>query len=95
MADKIILTSEDPRYENPAVIANQILSGIPPEQKRRVTIELDRAKAINLAINRLARPGDWVVSCGKGHEESLNLDGETEIPWSEHQVMQKALEEKP
>ncbi len=95
LADKIILTSEDPRYENPAVIANQILSGIPPEQKRRVTIELDRAKAIDLAINRLARPGDWVVSCGKGHEESLNLDGETEIPWSEHQVMQKALEEKP
>lgn len=94
LADKIVITSEDPRFENPADIAKDIMAGIPAEEKHKVTIELDREKAINLAIKNLAKSGDWVVSCGKGHEESMNLDGISEISWSDRQTMLSALNTK-
>jgi UDP-N-acetylmuramoyl-L-alanyl-D-glutamate--2,6-diaminopimelate ligase len=94
LADKIVLTSEDPRIEDAGEIAKEIMAGIPKKKRGNVTVELDRQKAIDYAINTLARPGDWVVACGKGHEESMNLDGETETPWSDHEAMQSALEKK-
>ncbi|MFH1244336.1 MAG: UDP-N-acetylmuramoyl-L-alanyl-D-glutamate--2,6-diaminopimelate ligase [bacterium] len=94
LADQIVLTSEDPRLESAQRIAKDILSGIPNSKRKNVTIELDRAKAIDLAINRLARRGDWVISCGKGHEESMNLDGYSETPWSEHATFILALNQK-
>ncbi len=94
LADKIVITSEDPRFENPLDIAKAIQSGISAKSKSSVLIELDRAKAIDLAINRLAKPGDWVVACGKGHEESMNLDGYTEIPYSEYDTLATALNKK-
>ena len=91
LADKIVLTSEDPRLEDPKVIAKAILAGIPRNLRQDVIIELDRTKAIDYAINQLAQKGDWVVCCGKGHEESMNLDGFTETPWSEHEALLSAL----
>lgn len=94
LADKIVLTSEDPRIEDPNSIAQDIMAGIPKKKRSHVTIELDRQKAIDYAINVLAKPGDWVVACGKGHEESMNLDGYTETPWSDHEALQQALSKK-
>lgn len=94
LADKIVLTSEDPRLENPKDITKAILSGIPSNIRKNVTIELDRAKAIDYAVNQLAKKGDWVVTCGKGHEESMNMDGFTETPWSDHEAMRVALNNK-
>ena len=95
LADKIILTSEDPRFENPRNIAKEIMSGIPTAKRQDVVIELDRAKAIDYAINQLARKGDWIIACGKGHEESMNLDGFTETPWSDHEAFLSSLNNKP
>lgn len=92
LADKIVITSEDPRIEDAGNIAKEIMSGIPKHKRAGITIELDRAKAIDYAINTLAKKGDWVVSCGKGHEESMNLDGFTETPWSDQEAMTAALE---
>lgn len=94
LADKIILTSEDPRIENPLSIAKDILSGMPVRVRKNVTIELDRASAIDLAVNKYAKRGDWVVTCGKGHEESMNLDGFEETPWSDHEALLNALNKK-
>jgi UDP-N-acetylmuramoyl-L-alanyl-D-glutamate--2,6-diaminopimelate ligase len=94
LADKIVLTSEDPRTEDPGVIAKEILSGIPKHKRSAVTLELDRLKAIDYAVNKLAKKGDWVITCGKGHEESMNLDGYAETPWSEHEALRSALEKK-
>ncbi|MFZ2200183.1 MAG: UDP-N-acetylmuramoyl-L-alanyl-D-glutamate--2,6-diaminopimelate ligase [Microgenomates group bacterium] len=91
LADQIVLTAEDPRFEDPKVIVKEIMSGMRPKQKSKVTIELDRARAIDFAVNKLAKRGDWVVCCGKGHEESMNLDGITEIPWSERVALITAL----
>jgi len=91
LADKIVLTSEDPRFEDPKDIIKEIMSGMAKKHKSKVTIEIDRALAINTAVNRLSSRGDWVVTCGKGHEESMNLDGVTESPWSDHEELSKAL----
>ncbi len=92
LADYIVLTSEDPRVENPKSIAKEIMRGIPQRLRKNVRVELDRARAIDLAINTLAKRGDWVISCGKGHEESMDYDGMTETPWSEYETMRNALE---
>lgn len=92
LADKIVLTSEDPRFENPTDIIKEILAGIPKNKRKDVVIELDRGKAIDYAVNVLAKKGDFVVTCGKGHEESMNLDGFEETPWSEHEALRAALE---
>lgn len=91
LADKIVITSEDPRLEDPAEIAKSIISGMPNKKRKEVVVEVDRAKAIDYAINKLAKKGDWVVTCGKGHEESMNLDGFTETPWSEREAIINAL----
>lgn len=93
-ADKIVLTAEDPRFEDVAEIAKQIIAGIPPKKRKDVFVEVDRTKAIDMAVNQLSNPGDWVVTCGKGHEESMNLDGYTEIPWSDHEALLTALQKK-
>lgn len=90
-ADKIVLTSEDPRFEDPKEIVKQIMSDMTKKQKSKVTVEIDRTRAIDIAVNQLASPGDWVVTCGKGHEESMNMDGLAESPWSDHEALLKAL----
>lgn len=63
-ADEVILTSDNPRNEDPAVIAAEVRSGM---GTRPVTIELDRRRAIEMAID-LAKNGDAVLIAGKGHE---------------------------
>ena len=66
LADKVIITSDNPRGENPQDIIRDILSGI--GSKRNVTVEADRKKAIALALKK-AKKGDTVLIAGKGHEE--------------------------
>lgn len=92
-ADRVILTSEDPRTEDAGEIAQAILSGMPEEKRKYVEIELNRERAISRAVE-IAAKGDWVVTCGKGHEESMNYDGYSEIPWSEHEKLLSALTRK-
>lgn len=94
LADQIVLTSEDPRIEDPRQIAKDILSGIPKSKRKKVTLEMDRRLAIYLAVNQLAKKGDWVITCGKGHELSMNLDGYQETPWSEREALELALTKK-
>lgn len=92
-ADQIIITSEDPRTENATHIAKEIMAGIPAKKRKHVVVELNRAKAIYRAVNEYATKGDWVVTCGKGHEESMCF-GTQETPWSEHNALIAALEKK-
>ncbi len=72
-SDLIVVTSDNPRTEDPKVIIAQIIKGIPnwslllPWHCPEVIIETDRRKAINLAILK-AKPGDFVMLAGKGHE---------------------------
>ena len=87
LADMTVLTSEDPRTENPDEIINQIKSGI--KNHHQIYIQSDRQQAIDLAI-KLAQPGDTVVLFGKAHEKSICF-GKIEYPWSEYQAVKKAL----
>ncbi|HYE02352.1 MAG TPA: UDP-N-acetylmuramoyl-L-alanyl-D-glutamate--2,6-diaminopimelate ligase [Phycisphaerales bacterium] len=66
-ADHVILTSDNPRREDPGAIVGEIMAGIPEPATPRVLVELDRERAIRLAIRRAA-PGDIVLIAGKGHE---------------------------
>ena len=65
-ADRLIVTDDNPRSENPAIIVQQIQAGIPAGAAARVIH--DRARAIETAV-REAGPDDVVVVAGKGHED--------------------------
>ena len=69
-ADLAIVTSDNPRHEDPAHIVADILSGMPPDQ----TVILDRRAAISSAILN-AGPDDIVVLAGKGHEDYQDIKG--------------------
>ncbi len=65
LADRAIVTSDNPRGEAPQAIIDEILAGLAPG--KRIAVEPDRRSAIRLAIGK-AEPGDLVVIAGKGHE---------------------------
>lgn len=67
-ADRLVVTSDNPRSEDPGAIVSDILAGIPPEAVPRTSVELDRASALRLAVRLADRPGDVVLVAGKGHE---------------------------
>ncbi|HZW72589.1 MAG TPA: cyanophycin synthetase, partial [Caldimonas sp.] len=67
LADRVIITSDNPRGEDPEAIASEIVHGIRDTGKRRYAVELDRGAAIAMAV-REAKAGDVVVLAGKGHE---------------------------
>lgn len=92
-ADLVVITAEDSRGEL-KIINQQIIAGLEKAGLKKginYFVEEDREKAIGLAINKLAKRDDTVGIFGKGHEESMNLDGKTEIPWSDFKAVEKAL----
>jgi UDP-N-acetylmuramoyl-L-alanyl-D-glutamate--2,6-diaminopimelate ligase len=98
LADKVIITAEDPRTESLDTIYNDIVSNITPKpplklrggaEGRGVIRVDDRQKAISEAI-KLAKKGDIVVATGKGHEKSMCF-GTTEYPWSDREAIEKAI----
>ncbi|RJQ37232.1 UDP-N-acetylmuramyl-tripeptide synthetase [Candidatus Parcubacteria bacterium] len=84
---EIILTSEDPDDEEPAAIADEILSGIPSDLRSRATIELDRRAAIRAALQR-AKPGDTVVITGMGAQPWF-MGRSGKIPWDEAKIVRE------
>ncbi len=71
-ADVIVLTSDNPRFEEPMDIIRDILEGI--EKRHKVLVEEDRKKAIWTALS-IAREGDIVLIAGKGHEDYQEIKG--------------------
>ena len=67
-----IITSDNPRNEDPQAIIRQILSGM--DAAAQITVEPDRRKAIHFALAHAAA-GDSVVVCGKGHETTQEIKG--------------------
>jgi UDP-N-acetylmuramoyl-L-alanyl-D-glutamate--2,6-diaminopimelate ligase len=85
LADVPILTSDNPRSEDPAAIAEQVLAGMSGEPE----VELDRRAAIVRAIEQ-AEPGDVVVIAGKGHERGQEIAGRI-VPFDDREVTSEAL----
>jgi UDP-N-acetylmuramyl-tripeptide synthetase len=73
-ADRVVVTSDNPRSEDPAAIANAVARGVRDEGNRRWTIELDRRDAIRHTI-AAAKIGDVVLIAGKGHETYQESQG--------------------
>ena len=86
LSDIVILTSEDPRSEDPNRIIDEIASG---NSKFDFIKEVDRKTAIYKGLE-LVKKGDWVLILGKGHEKSMNIKG-VEVPWSDRGVVKKWL----
>lgn len=75
LADRVVVTSDNPRSENPRDIVNEILEGIGPARRAVVAVHVEREEAINFAI-REAAPEDVIIIAGKGHEtEQIKSDG--------------------
>ncbi len=91
LADRVYTTTDNPRSEDPAVICDQIESGIKELGKRNYVRELDRRRAIRMAM-RDAQPGDAVVIAGKGHED-YQLLGDVVEHFSDREEAALALEE--
>ena len=91
LADLVVVTSDNPRSEDPADIVAEILAGIPDDDRSRVDVEIDRAAAIRMAIT-LAEPGDVVIIAGKGHETTQTI-GDDAIPFDDREIARTVLAE--
>ncbi len=89
LADRAVVTSDNPRTEEPLAIIDEIAAGVPPELASRVVIEPDRREAIRIALAE-ARPDDTVVIAGKGHEQG-QLVGDRKIPFDDRAVAEEEL----
>ena len=85
-ADRVIVTSDNPRSEDPEAIIEEVLAGTGPDVER----EPDRRKAIALAVETAA-PGDVVVIAGKGHEQGQEFEGGRKEPFDDREVARAAL----
>jgi UDP-N-acetylmuramoyl-L-alanyl-D-glutamate--2,6-diaminopimelate ligase len=75
LADRVVVTSDNPRSEDPTAIAMAIAGGVRASGNRHWLLEVDRAKAIRETIAN-ARAGDVVLLAGKGHETYQEIRGE-------------------
>ena len=89
LADMAIVTNDNPRSEAPAAIAAAIVAGIERCDDARYLIELDRERAIHIAVDSAA-PGDIVLVAGKGHE-NYQINGRQTRPFDDRVVLAAAL----
>ena len=84
-SDRVIITSDNPRFEEPQEIINDMLAGLDKEQMRKVISIVDRKEAIRTAC-MMARPGDVVLVAGKGHEDYQEVKG-VKHHFDDHEVI--------
>ncbi|MDF3297102.1 UDP-N-acetylmuramoyl-L-alanyl-D-glutamate--2,6-diaminopimelate ligase [Streptomyces tropicalis] len=93
LADTAVLTSDNPRSEDPLAILAAMLegaAGVPAHERGEVLLFEERAAAIAAAVGR-ARPGDTVLVAGKGHEQGQDIAGVVR-PFDDRQVLREAIQ---
>ncbi len=90
MADFTLITSDNPRRESPADIAQQVAAGYGEVRSDGQRVELDRRRAIEDII-RMAQPGDSVLIAGKGHETYQEFE-DTVVPFDDRIYAREALD---
>lgn len=88
-SDKVIITSDNPRSENPDEIINEIKIGIPVEKSARALSISNRAEAIKVAC-ALAQAGDILLIAGKGHEKYQEING-VKYPFDDFELVKETL----
>jgi UDP-N-acetylmuramoyl-L-alanyl-D-glutamate--2,6-diaminopimelate ligase len=90
LADKVVVTSDNPRSEDPEAIIASIVAGIPDHMRvRLLAAEPDRRRAIARALGH-ARSGDVVLITGKGHETTQTV-GDEVLPFDDRSVAREVL----
>ena len=89
LADVVVLTNDNPRFEDPRAIVRAIQSGM--RRPERALVQLDRARAIHLALSE-AGPNDIVLVAGKGHETEQLTAGQAQ-PFSDLEAVRQSFEE--
>jgi UDP-N-acetylmuramoyl-L-alanyl-D-glutamate--2,6-diaminopimelate ligase len=85
----VVITSDNPRSEDPEAIINAITAGVPEDYRHRVVSLTDRRQALAAAF-AAALPGDVVVVAGKGHETTQTV-GATVLPFDDRAVARELL----
>ncbi len=88
-SDKVIITSDNPRFEEPQDIINDMLAGLDKEQLARTLAITDRKEAIRTAC-MMARPGDVILIAGKGHEDYQDVKG-VKHHFDDHEVVRECF----
>jgi len=88
-SDKVILTSDNPRSEDPEAILDEMFAGIPKSGQRKVMRIVDRKEAIRTACN-LAGPQDIILVAGKGHETYQEIKG-VKYPFDDKEILIEML----
>ena len=88
-SDKVILTSDNPRDEEPQDILNDMLEGVSPHDKRKVLVIIDRREAIRTACS-LAKAGDVILVAGKGHENYQIVKG-VKSHFDDHEIVKESF----
>ena len=91
LSDSVIVTSDNPRFEKPSQIIEDILSGM-KKSKKNIYIHENRKKAIEYALQRAGK-NDIIFLAGKGHETSQQIGGE-KIPFDEREIVRAFLENR-
>ncbi len=92
LSEQLILTSDNPRTEDPAAILKDMEAGLDAEGLRKTLTIQDREQAIKTAV-RLAGPNDVILVAGKGHEKYQDIQG-VKYPFDDKQMLSKFFEEK-
>ena len=88
-SDKVIITSDNPRFEEPQDIINDMLAGLSTEQKKKVISIADRKEAIRTAA-MMAEKGDVILVAGKGHEDYQEIKG-VKHHFDDHEVIREII----
>lgn len=88
-SDRVILTSDNPRSEDPEVIIEDMRKGVEAQDFRKTNAIVNRAEAIRMACS-MARPGDIVLVAGKGHEKYQEIKGER-LPFDDLAIVEESL----
>ncbi len=88
-SERVILTADNPRSEDPEAILDEMVAGLSATQKRRILRITDRREAIKTAC-ALAHPGDILLVAGKGHETYQEIKG-VKYPFDDRQVLTEAF----
>ncbi len=91
-SNKVIITSDNPRSEDPAAIIREMEEGVPADKRRNVFSIVDRREAIRAACH-LAQPGDIVLVAGKGHEKYQEIAGRR-IDFDDKNVLTETFSEQ-
>jgi UDP-N-acetylmuramoyl-L-alanyl-D-glutamate--2,6-diaminopimelate ligase len=91
LSDFVVITSDNPRTEHPAAIIGEIVTGFDNPAAETVFVEMDRKKAIEIAVQSAAA-GDVILIAGKGHE-TYQIVGTEKIDFSDRDIVQQLLEE--